>query len=239
MIVFSSIREFTNEGLLAYKNLFLARDSEFSIDPIDRNVTSELAGSKQFVVSDFETAKDMAEAILLATANLNFAQLLDRTGLWAWLTYVMRDQLFSKRRSDGAWRVGELHRWYPSNPNDWQKGQRHLVRMPTLLLHSLDSNADHLLCGKPSVLPEIREQLTSQQDMFNRTFQSAARMLYFDDNSGKLKRGAGGKAAGSPRRLAAVRRQLDVTWDFDELTLEKIMSLLPNEFDRFKSTNHK
>ena len=131
-------------------------------------------------------------------------------------------------------RIGERHRWYPGDPNDWRKAQRHLVRMPVLLLDSFGPDADHLLCGKPSVHSEIREQLTSQQDMFNRTFQRVARALYFDDCAGGLKRGAGGSGAGSPRRLAKVRQQLTVTWELDDLEWTEVLAKLPPEFDRFR-----
>ena len=175
----------------------------------------------------------MAQSVLDSMGTADALSLLSNTGLWAWLTFVLRDQLF-KKASDGSWKVGEIHRWYPSNPNDWRKGQRHLVRMPVLLLATLGQDADHLLCGAPSVLPEIREQLTSQQDMFNRVFQRVARSLYFDDTTGKLKRGAGDKIAGTPRRLAKVRQQLDVTWDLEDLDPATITEMLPAEFSRFK-----
>jgi len=171
--------------------------------------------------------------VLQAMGSASLFELLARTGLWAWLTFVLRDQLF-KKTPDGTFKVGELHRWYPSDPGDWQKGQRHLVRMPVLLLDQLGQNADHLLCAAPGVLPEIREQLTSQQDMFNPAFQRVARALYFNDATGALKRGAGGKSGGTPRRLAKVRQQLDVTWNLEDLQPSEIIATLPAEFSRFK-----
>ncbi len=138
--------------------------------------------------------------------NLDVYDLLSKTALWTWLTFVLPDQLF-RRTPDGTLKVGELHRWYPSNPNDWQEGQHHLVRMPVLLLKSLGSSVDHLLCVPPSILPAVREQLTSRQDMFNPAFQQMARILYLDDATGLLKRGARGKTGGTPRRLATLRMQ--------------------------------
>lgn len=234
MTAFAALYEFTEVGLDVFERVFSGQISDVQIDPMDPDMATPLTGSGRFTPIEFNTAKDMAKEILSAVGVLNFNELLRRKGLWAWLTFVMRDQLFAKNGADGTWRVGEMHRWYPSSPNDWQKGQRHLVRMPVLLLHSLGDDADHLLCRKPAILPEIREQLTSQQDMFTRSFQAAARRLYFDDTAGGLKRGAGGKGAGSPRRFAAVRRQLDVTWDLDDLTSGEIINLLPREFDRFK-----
>ena len=109
-----------------------------------------------------------------------------------------------------------------------------MVRMPVHLLAQFGSDADHLLCGAPRILPEIREQLTSQQDMFTETFQRLARKLYFDDRLGKLKKGAGSKGPGSPRRLAQLKRQFDVTWDLEELGPTRLMAMLPSEFDIYR-----
>jgi hypothetical protein len=107
--------------------------------------------------------------------------------------------------------------------------------MPVLLYATLGDDGDHLICSKPGIGPEIREQLTSQQDMFSRNFQRACRNLYYDEAVGSVKKGAGGKdRAGVPRRMAAVRKQLDVTWDMTDLSAEKILELLPAEFDHFK-----
>ena len=160
------------------------------------------------------------------------AALLPRAGVWAWLYFVLRDSVVPKNKS-GKRVPGELHRWWPSDPGDWQKAQRHLVRMPVVLLAELRDAADHLICGSPDVLPEIREQLTSQQDMFHPEFQKAARQLYFDFSKGTLKRGSGGKGAGTPRRLAKLRSQLDVTWNLFDLDAAHIVRLLPKEFNRF------
>lgn len=233
MTAFSCLYSFNESGIDAFERVFTGQIDDSAINPIDASLASRVPGTTAFSLGEYATAKEMAEAVLGSFGSANLFDLLPDTGLWAWLTFVLRDQLF-KKGSDGTWKVGEVHRWYPSNPNDWQKGQRHLVRMPVLLLKSLGDAADHLICGAPSVLPEIREQLTSQQDMFNPVFQQVARSLYFDDESGKLKRGAGGKSGGTPRRLAKVRQQLDVTWDLEDLDTVSIIKRLPGEFSRFK-----
>ncbi|MGB3690304.1 MAG: hypothetical protein WBA02_13515 [Jannaschia helgolandensis] len=233
MTSFAAFYEFTQTGLDAYNRVFTGQLDADAIDLKDSDLVSRIAGTDGIKIAEFDTAKDMAMAVLDGLGSADLYELLPRTGLWAWLTFVLRDQLF-KRDKAGNWKVGEIHRWYPSDPNDWQKGQRHLVRMPVLLAHTLGDDADHLLCGAPSVLPEIREQLTSQQDMFNSAFQQVARTLYFDNAKGGLKRGAGGKTGGTPRRLAKVRQQLDVTWDLEDLQVDRIILTLPAEFDRFK-----
>jgi hypothetical protein len=232
MTVYSRVYEFNGLGLHAFKRIFEGTLEETALDPTDSQFAQKIPETQSMTDEPASTSKELA-ARVLASLGSNWSSYLSRTGMWAWLTFILRDVVLPKD-SHGNRRPGELHRWYPSDPGDWQKAQRHLVRMPTVLLGSLGDVADHLLCGSPSTLPEIREQLTSQQDMFNPEFQKAARTLYFDDDKGGLKRGGGGKGAGTPRRLAKVRQQLDVTWNLFDLDAARIVHLLPKEFDRFK-----
>jgi len=51
--------------------------------------------------------------------------------------------------------------------------------------------------------------------------------------------GAGGKGPGSPRRLAILRKQFDVTGELDDLGYAGIMEKLLPEFDRFSSEHSK
>lgn len=230
---YGQLHQFTPLGLQAFEKVLLGQLPENELDLSNTGLVIPVPGTGELDIQLYKTAKQMAQAVLGAIHPSNPYDLLGNVGLWAWLTYVLRDQLFDVD-AEGRRLVRELPRWFPSDPNDWQKAQRHLVRMPVLLLASLQDDADHLLCGPLPTLPEIREQLTSQQDMFNPIFQRVARTLYFDDKRGSLKRGAGGKTGGTPRRLAKVRKQLDVTWELDQLDFERIISTLPAEFDKFK-----
>lgn len=224
----------TAEGLELFGRVMTGQVDESALDLDNPVLAQPVEGTTSFEVRSFATAKEMAEAICRSLAGNSAQALAGDIGLWAWLTIAVVDNLFPN--IGGIRQIKELHRWYPAPPNDWQKAQRHLVRMPVLLLNAFGRDADHLICGKPSVGPDIREQLTSQQDMFSANFQRACRALYFDDEKGTTKRGAGSKEGpGIPRRLAVLRRQLDVTWDMTDLSPERILELLPAEFDRYKS----
>ena len=236
MLTFDSCYGFTKKGIASYQRVFNGQDFDISMDPLDVSIATPVKGTNQLIIRDCATAKELAQTILDSLAlndPSDLVELLSNSGLWCWLAFVFRHQVFDRDQS-GRWRGGEIHRWYPSSPNDWRKAQRHLIRMPVQLLASFGADADHLLCGKPSVLPDIREQLTSQQDMFMSSFQRLARTLYFDDANRKLKSGAGSKGPGSPRRLAQVMRQFDATWDLDELDVDAVLTMLPGEFDRFR-----
>lgn len=231
MTNYSSVYEFDGKGLVAFKRIFEGTLDEMAVSPTDAQFASRVPGTKPLSDAPAATSKELAQRVLAALGP-DWRDMLSRPGIWAWLTLVLRDVVFPKD-AQGIRHPREVHRWFPSDPGDYQKAQRHLVRMPVVLLANLGDMADHLLCGPPSKLPDIREQLTSQQDMFSPEFQKAARVLYFDDSKGGLKRGSGGKNAGTPRRLAKVRQQLDVTWNLFDLDAAHIIHLLPKEFNRF------
>ncbi len=235
-MIFNQLRSFNPTGLHHFEKRIADVDADSRIDLSDDALSDPIEGSEPFELKNYETSKEMASDILKSLAKADPFALLENIGLWAWLTFLLRHQLF-KHNPDGSLRIGEYHRWFPSAANDWQKGQRHLVRMPVFLLAALNEDADHLLCSPPNTLPEIREQMTGQYDMMTPAFQKLARALYYDETIGKLKRGAGGKGAGSPRRLRTLRRQLGVTWQVEDLPLEKMLEKLPAEFDRFLMTN--
>lgn len=229
---FPHLRCFNTTGLHHFEKRLGQADAETRIDLMDDAFSNPLSGSLPFAAVKFDSAKAMAENILASFGEISPFNHLDNIGLWAWLTFALRTQLF-KKKPDGTLQLGEYPRWYPSKANDFQKGQRHLVRMPVFLLARLQENADHLLCNAVNTLPDIREQMAGQYDMLSPGFQRLARTLYFDEKTGSLKRGSGGKGAGSPRRLRSLRRQLGVTWQVEDLPLENVLKKLPGEFDRF------
>jgi hypothetical protein len=95
-----------------------------------------------------------------------------------------------------------------------------------------------LLCGPIYKQGDIVEQLASRQELItNKSLIGVATVLYYDSTSGRAKRGAGGKGLGSPRRLADIIDQFNLTWDLYTMTLEEILELLPDEFDKFKNVN--
>ncbi len=232
MTKYPSLYQLTAEGLKVYNMVMTGQTPETALDVSNPLYATPLNGTQAFEVTDFASAKDMAVAICKSFGNKSPQEFAGNIGLWAWLTFVLIDVVFPLKK--GVRQFKAYHRWYPSAPNDWQKAQRHLVRMPTLLYSTFGDDADHLICGKPTLGPEIREQLTSQQDMFTPNFQRACRILYFDEQSGAVKKGAASKKGpGTTRRLAAVRLQLDVTWDMTDLSAERIIELLPPEFAQF------
>lgn len=233
MTAYPALHAFNRNGLGLFTKVLTGQLADTRIDPLHPELASPVAETNSIKIESYVSAKEMAQSIVTSLGDANLPDLTPNTGLWAWLTFILRDELF-KRNADDTLIAGEISRWFPTEINSYYGSNRHLVRMPVILLHEYGRDADHMLCGPPYEVPKIRYELTRQQDMFNRTFMRVARALYFNDASGKLKPGAGGTSGGTAYRLAKVYRQLDVTWDIEELNPEEVIELLPDEFDQFK-----
>lgn len=157
--------------------------------------------------------------------------------LWSWLAAVYFDQLCPLGK-DGARRVGELARYVPASTS-FQKFYRHLLVGPFLVYraHADQPDRARALLANPVHSPgEVAEQFASRQELVtNRAVLEAATELYVDRKTLALKIGAGGKSAGSARRFADFINQIDLTHDLYAMDASHLLSLLPREFDRFRS----
>jgi hypothetical protein len=155
-------------------------------------------------------------------------------GLWCWLSLLFFEQLCPRGRG-GRFKPGARPRWIPSG--DWKTYYRHLLAGPyrVYYFHRDDPQRTMaLMCGSINQQGEVFEQIASRLELVtNKSLIEATTRLYFDKDEGKNKRGAGGKGAGSPRRLAEVIDQFNLTWDLYSMEAPEIIELLPAEFDRF------
>ena len=153
-------------------------------------------------------------------------------GIWTWLSALYFEQLCPPGNQPG-----DRARWVPAVGN-YRQYYRHLLAGPFLIYRAHHDNpyrAMALLANPPHQPGDIVEQLASRQELVtNPSVMEAATKLYIDPETGKPKRGTGSKGPGSPRRLATILNQLDLTWDLYNLETRKLLDLLPAEFDRFK-----
>lgn len=234
MTTYNRLYQFNHEGLSIFKEVFRGRLADTAIDPLDPALATAVEGTKSITATHCATAKELAQLVLDSLGNVKLHNHMSNNGLWSWLTFILRDVVLT-REFDNKFKVGQECRWDPAKLSDLRDANRHLVRMPVFLLERFGKCADHLLCGPPNEVPKIRYELSRTQGMLNTVFQSVARMLYYDDETGNLKPGSGGIGSpGTAYRLSRVYQQLDVTWEIENLEPEKFMKILPAEFDRFK-----
>lgn len=155
-------------------------------------------------------------------------------GAWSWLALHLFDVLCPTK--SGVRKIREDAR-YLLEAGDYRKAHRHLLAGPFLLMqaHRADAMAVRgLLATAPDAPGEVYEQLAARKyTVTSQAVAQVATLLYFDLMTGKLKRGAGGSAAGSPRRLSEVLQQFDLTYDLQAIPAQRLVKLLPKEFSRF------
>jgi len=155
-------------------------------------------------------------------------------GLWAWLALFWFDQLCPRDKHDKR-KPGEIARWIPQLDNA-QRYYRHLLLGSYLVytLYSNDIDAAMALLEQPLDKPgDVVEQLGSRPQLVTCPAAIGAATRLYCNPDGGLRRGAGGKGPGSPRRLADILMQFDLTYDLHTLCADDLLDLLPREFRRF------
>lgn len=159
-------------------------------------------------------------------------------GLWTWLTLLFFDDACpangrGERKPFAEERLVAI-------VDNHQRFYRHLLLGPYLIVRAhLDDpqRAIAMLCNPVSEPGEIAGQLASRKELVtNHAVAELATKLYYDPEKGSFKRGAGSKIKGSPRRLADLLNQLDLTYYLYGMNSNEILALLPKEFDRFRAT---
>lgn len=130
---------------------------------------------------------------------------------------------------------------YIPEPENYKRYYRHLLLGPYLIYRAHLPNPEKaigLLCKPLHIITDVEAQIAAYQELVtNPAVVELVTKLYYDPKTKTLKPGAGGKGPGSPRRLVTILDQFSLTWDLYAASTEEILSLLPNEFEKFaKST---
>jgi hypothetical protein len=157
-------------------------------------------------------------------------------GLWTWLTLFCFDEVCPPG-SDGRRKVLELWRYVPAIGNV-QKVYRHLLFGPFLLYRAREG--DHkrvaaVLADSRHVTDDVIAPIASRQVLAtNPAVMATASALHFDTAVGTLKRGAGNRSGGSPRRLADILIQFYLTFDLYGMPPATMLQMLPSEINGFR-----
>jgi len=243
------LRRFNEEGQKEYrKAVNKIRNNQVSISAaltpiIDNDSLTEIVDPEVLVeAKDFATRYDVAIYIneVVAQLDLSMAVLREDSGLWDWLAAFYFNQIVSFD-DDGLPNVGAVERYVSTTYRlNNQRYYRHQIAGAWVLYKIHEDNpklVEFLLCSKPYVHDDMVEQLASRvETIVNPGLLSAVRHLYWDEKKRGHKSGSKGRSSkgGQVRRIPAVFDQFKLTWDFDSMTVDEIMQLLPAEFDRFK-----
>lgn len=157
-------------------------------------------------------------------------------GLWAWLALFWFDQLCPPDET-GKRRPGEQARWIP-RLDSARRYYRHLLLGPYLIYAAHADNPQRAMCVlcQPLHSPgDVVEQIAARPQLVTSSAVVGAATRLYCTGGGALRRGAGGKGAGSARRLGDVIMQFDRTFDLHALDDVRLLEMLPREFDRFRT----
>lgn len=231
-------RRLTKEGVERFEN-FLERLRD---NPNSRLPTNALTDEKLSEAVDVKINVDAIEVRTRMEVAEHVFRLLRRDtetlridqGFWCWLSLYWFNDLCPV--VTGVRVPGDRYRWIAELDNT-RRAYRHLLAGPYQIYraHRDDpSRARALLCGPVHQLGELLGQIASRPSLVtSKSVTGAVTRLYYDEENDRLRRGCSGKGPGSARRFADVLSQLDLTWDLHSLTVEQLLELLPEEFDRF------
>jgi hypothetical protein len=152
-------------------------------------------------------------------------------GLWSWFAAKYFDQITSNRK-----KIKE-ERAYVAGLS-FQDFYRHLILGPYYLFFIAQEDPERvrvLLYDEPTTMNEVMVQFGSYQTLMqNKELQALIQRLYYDPAKKRIKRGAGGKEAGTPRRLMDFFRQIELNYDLGSISETRFWEMLPAEFAKFK-----
>ena len=185
---------------------------------------------------------DMARYLYEVLTPLNREDTLRRVGLWSWLGLFMFDTICPVDPNTGTRRIREDW-YYVFQPDDaapnYQTYYRHLLYTPYFIYRTFGGRAGRaLLAGRADVGGDMIEQIASRQEYIScrSVLETLDHLYYTEENrSGRVKRGATDRTRdGSLRRFVAFLQQIDATYDLYGMSREKIVDVLPPEFDEWQ-----
>ena len=152
---------------------------------------------------------------------------------WSWLAAA----LFERITCEGQLRRIKETRAYLAGLG-FQDFYRHSLLGPYFVFSQARDDPERvrvLLYDIPTVMNEVMVQFGSYQTLMqNPQLQTLIQRLYFDAGSCRIKKGAGGKNAGTPRRLMDYFRQIELNYDLHSIGVDVLWEMLPREFERFR-----
>lgn len=234
-------RRFTEIGLQVFAEFIqTARANHKARLPVDPVPGSLLSGSEFTELTDYElpdetqSFPDKLSIGLLFTRVIPFGRNDEAridVGLWSWFAAKYFDQITSNRK-----KIKEERAYLASI--SFQDFYRHLILGPYYLFFISQDDPERvrvLLYDEPTTMNEVMVQFGSYQTLMqNKELQSLIQKLYYDVANKRIKRGAGGKEAGTPRRLMDFFRQIELNYDLGSITEARFWEMLPLEFTKFK-----
>lgn len=158
-------------------------------------------------------------------------------GVWNWLSCFYLDQFLPLKKGIRK-KPGSLNRYVVTEGAMFTNDpfRRHLAAMPGLFAkaHRGEDDILDVILSQNDIgkYGDMQEQpLATQEYYYCRPILKTLNELYWDDGSGKLKK----SASTHVRRFIVVIGSIGFTHDFNKMTVDQIMEVLPPEFDEWNT----
>ncbi len=238
------VRQLTKQGIDAFRD-YIQNNRRADPAPVPpyhllyQNTYSEsLSQHIEVERNQFYTKYEAATYLHRVFENFDQAEISYNGGLWSWISLYYLEELLSAKT------LGKNRLNAPDNyileveqgDLKWREYSHHLLVTPFYLYRRHGEEARMLLAGPIGSRMDITFEIVSRlQFARSHEFIKLVNRLYFN-SQGKMKRGASKHNPGSVRRLISVFQQLELTYDIFNMSCEKMIDLLPPEFDKWLDT---
>lgn len=235
------IRRFNQRGLDAFREYLrqakLDAKAKMPVPPVplellQGDATSEPTGYVLPSLPEvFATKMELANFVDQVFPRNKYDDVRIDVAMWTWLAAWMFDQITNGRKKfkeERAYVAGLGYREF----------YRHLILGPYFIYFNAKedlSRVQVLLYDDPTTMNEVMVQFGSYQTLMqNKGLQAVVQRLYYDPEKGRIKRGAGGKEEGTPRRLMDLLCQLELNFDLQSVSDSRLWEMVTQEFAKFK-----
>lgn len=233
-----SIKTFNEAGLNEFERIIseLRNGNIKSIDEqllFDEQYTDSFEPIINLEKVDYKNKNELVPYLVQQLNLRENKHLYFNKGLWSWLAAFYFDNI-CPTDGNGRRKINETAFYILREPKNYTKYYRHLLAYPSRVFSEIGDSSKIFLIGSFAKRGEITEQFGAYQEIaLNKGILDAANIMYWDDNTGNLKRGAAGKGGGSARRLVRLIRQYQLTYDLNSMKGDQIVEMLPTEFKRW------
>ncbi|EIF51372.1 hypothetical protein [Sulfurovum sp. AR] len=245
------LKKMTDLGLKQFtkylSELRAGKNSEYPKFILEDDEYSEPYGSEaiEVVEKKFETKLEMLQEIDNILKNPNRKDVDSDTHLWAWLSLFYFESIVKKDKN-GNIALESTNISYIPEITIWNRYYKHKILGPYLIYKMHQDHLEDtypLLKTRPDQMGEFMGNVMGRQSMVsNKTIIKLLKKLYWDEKNESLKKGASSRigksgssaGSGSISRLGVYLKQLDMTYDLHSIPLEKLLELLPKEYNKFK-----
>ena len=235
------LQRFNDEGLQRFHHFLdaLSVDPGFAIPTdllTDPSCVEPVAPAVEIESRQFVNRMESATYLDACLSGVTECDVQRDVGLWTWLTLFYFDQVCP---ADAHGRRTPRERaWYVPAFDDAFRHYRHVLAgsWRVYSAHRDDPRRAMIFLYQPlHTLGQFYSQLASRQEyVTNPAVIAAATRLYLSPQDQPQSGTRTEKSRGSVFRFVALMDQFDLTWDLYGTTADRILEMLPAEFDRFR-----